>query len=237
MIGFLLGLLIAPLPDGWKRHPRLERFRRMDAQLLSAILEILLGGWIYYGNFMHAMETRSDAVVGGWVNSAEGTPFTGMLAMMPMAIAFMLTPMGFVPFVSGVEGLVRALETLHEVDQPGIWFFTLPWHLWRLLDRRLGAAQLLRELGPERPDEILMPDKAGGAVEVYAARKKEWSPVQTLEYGGNFFVLENETVIPWRGQKAYRYHFRPLRSGEMLRNAPIRYAKEPAHSPGDAPIS
>lgn len=232
MIGFLLGLLIAPLPDGWKRHPRLAHYRRLDAQLVSCVLEILLGGWIYYSNFMHAMETLSGSAVSSWVNSGDGAGFGGMLAMAPGAIFFMLTPQGFIPFSCGVEGLVRSLETLHAVDQPGIWFFTLPWHLWLQIGRRLGAAQLLRELGPERPDEILMPDKAGGAVEVYAARKKEWSPVQTLEYGGKFFVLETETIVPWRGQKAYRYHFRPLRSGEILRNVPIRYAKESQNEHG-----
>ena len=32
MVGFLLGLLIAPLPDDWKLHPRLAPFRRLDAQ-------------------------------------------------------------------------------------------------------------------------------------------------------------------------------------------------------------
>ena len=74
MIGFLLGLLIAPLPDGWKRHPRLEHYRRVDAQLVSSVLEILLGGWIYYSHFMLAMERQSDAVVGGWVNSASVPP-------------------------------------------------------------------------------------------------------------------------------------------------------------------
>ena len=61
MIGFLLGLLIAPLPDGLKRHPRLAHYRRVDSQLVSCALEILLGGWIYYkGQNEQLMEDLGD---------------------------------------------------------------------------------------------------------------------------------------------------------------------------------
>jgi hypothetical protein len=78
-------------------------------------------------------------------------------------------------------------------------------------------------LGPDRPDEVVVSGGSVVALTIYAAREKPWTENQVLEYGGEFYRSVGKRIVERGGHHAYRYDFRHLEPGEVVRGILLRY--------------
>lgn len=87
-------------------------------------------------------------------------------------------------------------------------------------------------LGPDRPDEVIV-GKTGApvALTIFAAREKTWTDYQVIEYAGDFYEAIGKQLVARGGQHAYRYEFRHLKHGDIIRGTLMRYPPETPNAP------
>ena len=86
--------------------------------------------------------------------------------------------------------------------------------------------------GPDRPDEVIV-GKAGApvALTVFAAREKPWTDYQVIEYAGDFYEAIGKQLVARGGHYAYRYEFRHLEHGDVIRGTLVCYPPEAPNAP------
>jgi len=104
----------------------------------------------------------------------------------------------------------------------------------QLLAVKRKAARRRHEsrLGPERPDEVVVSGGPVVALTIYTAREKLWVENQVLEYGGEFYRSVGKHIVERGGHHAYRYDFRHLEPGEVIRGVLLRYPPDDEPRPG-----
>ena len=103
----------------------------------------------------------------------------------------------------------------------------VPWRLAEAVRREAGRRTLLARLGPERPDEVAEDGSGSGSdLVVFAGREKPWLQNQVIEYREEFFRLARRRLVKRGEHSAYRYDFRRLDHGEVIRGVLVRYGAE-----------
>ena len=147
-------------------------------------------------------------------------------------LSYLVTPIAWVTLYCFVEGILRALDAAYSERMLGMAFVAVPWRGALALRKGIGRRQLKTRLGPERPDEVIV-GKAGApvALTVFAAREKPWADYQVIEYAGDFFETIGKRLVERGGHHAYRYEFRHLEHGDIIRGVLLRYPPEERPQP------
>jgi hypothetical protein len=130
-----------------------------------------------------------------------------------------------------VEGILRALDAAYSERMLGMAFVALPWRGALALRKVIRRRRHERRLGPERPDEVVVSGGPVVALTIYTAREKPWTDYQVIEYTGDFYEAIGKRLIERGGYHAYRYEFRHLEHGDIIRGTLVRYPPEGAAPP------
>lgn len=75
-------------------------------------------------------------------------------------------------------------------------------------------AILLKQLGPYEPDSLF---KDGNSFVLTSIEDKDWRECQVARHRDDFYVLPSKNLVVWGKYYRYRYTFRRMDPGEIIR--------------------
>ncbi len=225
-VGFALtALVVSTFPEKSKREGWPAFYASPAAHVVCGWVEMALAAGLFVvGLLLYVAGFNQGA---GWtyvVHQPTLTPgdFLGVGAL--GYLSYMLTPVAWLTVYCFGEGILRALDAAISERLLGMALVVLPWRAVAAVraGRRRGRERLF--LGPERPDEVVMWERSGVALTVFASRRKPWTAQQVIEYRGEFLRLLRVTMARQRGHGAFRYDFGRLEAREVIRGALVHYA-------------
>jgi len=138
-------------------------------------------------------------------------------------LSYLLTPVAWVTLFCFVEGILRALDAAFSERMLGMAFVALPWRGALAVKALIRRRRHESRLGPDRPDEVVVGDGPVVALTMFVAREKPWADNQVLEYEGGFYRAVSKRIVDRGGYHAYRYDFRRLGPGEVIRGVLLSY--------------
>jgi len=87
-------------------------------------------------------------------------------------------------------------------------------------------------LDPDHADEVML-GRAGApvALTIFAAREKPWTDYQVIKYADGFYEAIGKRLVAHGGHHAYRYEFRALEHGDIIRGTLVCYPPEAPSAP------
>ncbi len=223
-----VSFLVAFLPEHVKTWPRVEVWVSKPAVVLSGVMEFVAAAGLFIAGVISYVTGFARGPGWEFLASRPTTTIHDWFGVGALGFwSYLLTPQGiFLVYCLG-EGIVRTFEVLLTGRMLGVAAISVPWRLAEHLKARSAQASLALLLGPARPDEVVMPDRArSGMLEIYTVEDKRWSERQVLELGEEFWMLAGTRLVPRGGHHAWRHSFQPLEAREVIRGTIVRY--EPA---------
>jgi hypothetical protein len=210
---FIVAFFVAVLPERYCTKPPYDRFQHRAAHFLSGIVECVLGLGLFALTYM--------GTIGG-VQAADGGRTRGIAFLGAVSAFFDLRIYLF--FGMFVEGLLRAMAALLSEHRHGI---ALIWILDKIAlrtQKKTEEENIRSLIGPPRPDRarIKMPE---GMLEIFSTESKPWADRQFAEYGESIYVLKSKDFVKAGTNHRYRYIFRPLDRGEIIRGSVVNIPK------------
>jgi len=230
-------LIVSTFPEKAKRVGWASEYASTPAHVVSGWLEMAASAFLFIAGFL-AFHDRFTGTT-GWTYVSHRPTLTygdffgvGVIGY----LSYLLTPVAWVTVWCFAEGILRALDAAFSARMLGMALVVVPWRAFEALDRTRARRALLDELGPERPDEVV-PGEPGArsALVVYASREKPWSANQVIEYRGEFFGAIRRRLVRRGGHFAFRYDFRRLDHGEVIRGVLVRYGPAESSVPPAGP--
>jgi hypothetical protein len=225
----LVALVVSTFPESVKRNGWPSAYASVAAHGFGGLVESLAAAGLFGIGFLN--------YVGGFMQGPGGTFLirkpgsltygdffgTGALGY----ASYLFTPVAWVTVYCLVEGVLRALDAAYSERMLGMAFVALPWRATMALKRSVERRRHASRLGPDRPDEVIV-GKAGApaALTIFAAREKPWADYQVIEYAGDFYEAIGTRLVARGGHHAYRYEFRHLEHGDIIRGTLVRYPPE-----------
>ena len=211
MIQFLLGLLLALLPERFRRkwlpqwHGNLRSSAAVSgvAQTLTA-LGVLL---IRYPKFVNDQVAQLDVrVINGMAEKGGDTAVRGIGII--FLFAYILLPLSILLIYFAFEGVVRLVAAMTTGEVVG----TLPLALLDIAGQKWNAYYAEKKQGPRVPDLVsLAPGDSGYDLVIASCREKPgWDHLMTISY--------NETLYEVAG---YEGGEEPRGHVYLLRRAPL----------------
>ncbi len=231
----LAALAVSALPEHVKREGRYAEFASPAAHIVSGWVETLVSASIFVVGLLAYLTGFSNGT--GWTYLSSLSTSTiwdwrgvGVIGY----LSYLLTPVAWVTLFCFVEGIARALDAALSQRMLGMAFVALPWRAF-VAGRRTGRRlELQRMLGPERADEVVVwADGGPVALTIYASREKPWIERQVIEFRNEVLRAVGKTLLRRGDHHAFRYDFRHLEPGEVIRGVLVRY--DPDATPGRAP--
>jgi hypothetical protein len=223
----LTALVVSTFPEGVKRSGWPSAYASAAAHVFSGWVEVVVSVGFFGIGFLRYVTGFGRST--GWTYLSN-LPTTTIWDWRGLGLigylSYLVTPVAWVTLYCVVEGVLRALDAALSERMLGMAFVALPWRgalaVKSLLERRRHESRL----GPERPDEVVVSGGSVVALTIYAAREKPWTENQVLEYGGEFYRSVGKRIVERGGHHAYRYDFRHLDPGEVVRGVLLRYPPE-----------
>ena len=228
----LVALVVSTFPESVKRGGWPSAYASVAAHAFGGWVETLASAGLFGIGFLRHVNDFVQSTGWTYLSKKPGTlgygDFFGTGAL--GYASYLVTPAAWVTLYCFVEGILRALDAAYSERMLGMAFVAVPWRGALALRKAIGRRQLETRLGPERPDEVIV-GKAGApaALTVFAAREKPWTDYQVIEYAGDFFEAIGKRLVAHGGHHAYRYEFRHLEHGNIIRGVLLRY---PPDEPG-----
>lgn len=211
MIQFSLGLLLALLPERFRRkwlpqwHGNLRSSAAASgvAQTLTA-LGVLLAR---YSKFVNDQVAQIDVrVISGMAEKGGDTAVRGIGII--LLFAYVLLPLSILLIYFAFEGVVRLAAAITTGEVVG----TLPLALIDIAVQKWHAYYAEKKLGPRVPDVVSVPpDGSGYDLAIASCREKPgWNRLMTISH--------NETLYEVAG---YEEGEEPRRHVYLLRRAPL----------------
>jgi hypothetical protein len=234
----LVALLVSALPESVKRSGWPSAYASAGAHVFGGWVEALVSASLFGLGFLNYVAAFLQGPGETYLMRKPGAlthaDFFGTGAL--GYVSFLFTPVAWVTLFCFVEGILRALDAVFSERMLGMAFVALPWRGVRAV--RTAARRKRHEaiLGPDRPDEVVT-GKAGEAVAltIFAAREKPWADHQVIEVEGDFYEAVGKRLVERSGHHAYRYDFRHLDHGEVIRGMLLRYPSEAGAPSGTKP--
>ncbi len=211
MIQFLLGLVVALLPERFRREwlPQWHGNLRTSAagsgvaQTLTA-LGVLLAR---YPKFVNDQVAQIDVrVINGMAEKGGETAVRGIGII--LLAAYVLLPLSILLIYFAFEGVVRLVAAVTTGEVVG----TLPLALVDMAGQKWNSYYAEKKLGPRVPDLVSLPtDGSGYDLRIASCREKPgWNELMTISH--------NETLYEVAG---YEGGEEPRRHVYLLRRAPL----------------
>jgi hypothetical protein len=221
-IGILIAFLVALLPERMKEQTPFSKFRSNAAHALSGILECLLAfALLVYGydQFVGGInEGLAHAVADGKIRNVSLEQLRGMGVF--AFVLYLLHPIAMISCYLFIEGCIRTFAASLAGRCHGI---SVLWAIDRIAGLVSGIWQkaiLRRRLGPDEPDSFFK-DEASGTLVLTSIENKDWRERQVAQLGDDFYILSNKSLIQKNKYCRYRYTFRPMLPGEIIRGSVV----------------
>lgn len=230
--GFLLSLVLSPLPDKWRRP--VERWLGLnpnDAALASGLVQLFtfltlwaFGYWAWYHGIDAELNegTRRLAETGKYDQESYAIIGASALAMSPLltVIYCFWSPVGFVTMLGTLGGLVRVISAAATGDNcADPTLSIIEWARARLTAS--GRAKLrVRAKGDASPDRLEVGRIAedGYDLRLTTSQDLDWRPGNSIVVAGEaFFHLSAQEIRDEAGRLRIRHDLRRLRVGEIVR--------------------
>jgi len=230
----LVALVVSTFPEGVKRSGWPAAYASAAAHAFGGWVESLAAAGLFGIGFLRFVSGFVQGPGGTYLTEKPGTltygDFFGTGAL--GYVSYLFTPVAWVTIFCVVEGALRALDAAYSERMLGMAFVALPWRAalaGKVLIRRRRHVSLL---GADRPDEVIVgkPDTPV-ALTIFAAREKPWTNYQVIEYAGDFYEAMGKRLVARGGHHAYRYDFRHLEHGDIIRGTLVRYSSEAPNAP------
>jgi hypothetical protein len=228
----LVALVVSAFPESVKRSGWPCAYASAAAHAFGGWVESLAAAGLFGIGFLRYVSGFVQGPGGTYLTQKPGTltygDFFGTGAL--GYVSYLFTPVAWVTVFCVVEGLLRALDAAYSERMLGMAFVALPWRAVVAAKGMIGRKRNVSRLGPDRPDEVIV-GKAGApvALTIFAAREKPWADYQVIEYSGDFYEAIGKRVVERGGYHAYRYDFRHLDHGDVIRGVLFHFP------PDDAP--
>jgi hypothetical protein len=211
MIQFLLGLLLALLPERFRRQwlPQWHGNLRSSAivsgvvQSLTAVIVLIAR----YPRFVADQVAQLDVrIINGMAERGGDTAVRGIGII--FLFAYILLPLSMLLIYLAFEGVVRLAAAVTTGEVVG----TLPLTLIDIAGQKWNAYYAEKKLGPRVPDRVsVSPDGRGYDLMIASCREKpDWNDLITISH--------NETLYEVAG---YEEGEEPRRYVYLLRRAPL----------------
>jgi len=225
----VIALVVSTFPESAKRSGWPSAYASAAAHAFGGWVEALASAGLFGIGFLRYVSDFMQGTGGTYLMRKPGSltygDFFGMGAL--GYVSYLVTPVAWVTLYCFAEGILRALDAAYSERMLGMAFVALPWRGALALKKTVGRRTLESRLGPERPDEVVL-GKAGASVAltIFAAREKPWTDYQVIEYTGDFYEAVGRSLVERGGHHAYRYEFRHLEHGDIIRGVLLRYPPE-----------
>jgi hypothetical protein len=219
---FVIAFFLSVLPEKVIERPSLARFRTDAAHVLSGIAECILGLGLFALSYYRVMDSIQGKIMEGYaagkVSVASEADLRGAGAI--AAVFGLFSPISILFFGMFIEGIIRAVAAgvvRHRHGIAPVWAVYKLLHLVRRTSKKIRVKSLI---GPVRPDKVRlkMPEKT---LELLSVQIKPWSDKQIVKYGEEFYILTSKTFTKVGVNHTYRYIFRPLKPGEIIRGTVV----------------
>jgi hypothetical protein len=234
-LGFtLVALVVSTFPESVKRSGWPSVYASAGAHAFGGWVEALASAGLFGVGFLRYVSNFMQGTGGTYLMHKPGSltygDFFGTGAL--GYVSFLFTPVAWVTLFCFAEGILRALDAAFSERMLGMAVVALPWRASLAVRRAAKRKRHVALLGPERPDEVVV-GKAGESIEltVFAAREKPWGDHQVIECEGDFYETVGKRLVERGGHRAYRYDFRHLEPGEVIRGVLLRYPPEARGAP------
>lgn len=225
----LIALLVSAFPEDVKRTDWPSVYASVAAHGFGGWVEALSSAGLFGVGFLRYVNGFVEGP--GWLylsqkpGSLRYGDFFGMGAL--GYVSYLVTPVAWVTLYCFAEGIVRALEAAYSQRMLGMALVAFPWRAVRAVRTTMRRRRLEEMLGPGRPDEVVVGTPGSpAALTIFAAREKPWSEYQVIEVAGEFYEAIGVRLVGRGVHHAYRYEFRRLDPGDVIRGVLVRY--EPA---------
>lgn len=229
----LIALVVSTFPESVKGSGWPAAYASAGAHAFGGWVETLASAGLFGIGFLRHVSDFVQSTGWTYLSKKPGTlgygDFFGTGAL--GYASYLVTPVAWVTLYCFVEGILRALDAVYSERMLGMAFVAVPWRGALALSKAVGRRQLESRLGPERPDEVIVGNTdAPVALTIFAAREKPWADYQVIEYAGDFYEAIGKRLVARGGHNAYRYEFRHLEHGDIIRGVLLRY---PPEEPGE----
>ena len=230
----LVALVVSTFPEGVKRSGWPSAYASAAAHAFAGLVEALTAAGLFGIGFLRYVNGFTQSTGWTYLSKKPGTlgygDFFGMGAL--GYVSYLFTPVAWVTAFCVVEGALRALDAAYSERMLGMAFVALPWRAALAVKRAIWRRRHASRLGPDRPDEVIV-GKAGApaALTIFAAREKPWADYQVIEYAGGFYEAIGKRLVARGGHHAYRYEFRHLEHGDIIRGKLVCYPPEAPKAP------
>jgi len=230
----LIALVVSTFPESVKRNGWPAAYASAAAHAFGGWVESLAAAGLFGIGFLRYVNGFTQSTGWTYLSKKPGTltygDFFGMGAL--GYVSYLFTPVAWVTAFCVVEGVLRALDAAYSERMLGMAFVALPWRAALAVKALIGRRQLETRLGPDRPDEVIVERAdARAALTIFAAREKLWTDYQVIEFAGDFYEAIGKRVVARGGHYAYRYEFRHLEHGDIIRGTLVRYPPEAPNAP------
>ena len=231
----LTAVLVSTFPESAKREGWPSAYASLAAHGFGGWVEALASAGLFGVGFLRYvngfLEGPGLLYLGNKPGDLGYGDFFGMGAL--GYVSYLVTPVAWVTLYCFAEGIVRSLEAAYSQRMLGMALVALPWRAGRALGRATRRRRLEGMLGPERPDEVVVGGPGSpAALTVFAAREKPWGEYQVIEYAGEFYEAVGVRIVGRGARHAYRYEFRRLDPGDVIRGVLVRYEPGAPPAPG-----
>ncbi|HVN32559.1 MAG TPA: hypothetical protein VMT45_11295 [Thermoanaerobaculaceae bacterium] len=231
----LVALVVSTFPESTKRTGWPSVYASGAAHAFGGWVEALVSAGLFGVGFLNYVTRFLQGPGGTFLLRKPGSLTygdlfgTGALGY----VSYLFTPAAWVTLFCFVEGILRALDAAFSERMLGMAFVALPWRASLAVTRAAGRKRHQALLGPERPDEVVT-GKSGEevALTIFAAREKPWADNQVIEHEGDFYEVIGKRLVERGGHRAYRYDFRHLDHGEVIRGVLVPYEPSRQGKPG-----
>ena len=224
----LIALVVSTFPEKVKDSGWPSVYASAAAHAFGGWVETLVSAGLFGVGFLRHVSSFVRGAGWTYLSNLPGSTIwdwrgVGLIGF----LSYLFTPIAWVTLYCFVEGILRALDAVYSERMLGMALVALPWRGALAFQKAIGRRQLESQLGPERPDEVIV-GEAGApvALTVFAAREKPWTDYQVIEYAGDFYEAIGKRLVERGGHHAYRYEFRHLEHGDIIRGVLLRYPPE-----------
>jgi hypothetical protein len=220
--GFVVGFFVSLLPERMKEHPRLQGLAGTGLHIASGLSEMAVGAVLWARGFLPHLEAYNSAMfaAAGAAGEIRGLGIFGVVDYVAQPLSLLYTYLV-------VEGVLRTFVTIFARRCLGVAPLGL---LYRAFGGTLGFLEKEERRGlrgPMAPDRVFTAGEEQEILEIQSWAPKDWSDRQILEYGNEFYIMTDNKFALAGLHYRYRYRFRKLQPGEIIRGSVVKYETAP----------
>jgi hypothetical protein len=221
VIGGVIAFLVALLPERIKERESFSGFQSNAAHVFSGISECALALFLFVYGYDQFVGEFSKGIARAMAAEVTRNDITqAQISEMGVIgyVLYLLHPTAIISLYMIVEGGVRAFAAGLAGRRHGIAALWAIHRIAMFAGTKWREASLRKQLGPDESDSLFKDDASGNLV-LTSVEDKDWRERQVAKCGDDFYILSTKNFVPKDKYYRYRYTFRRMHPGEIIRGA------------------